>query len=204
VCLVFCPLLDPAPDGQAFRFVKALVSLGGGHDVVRVFREDAFDHQAVGTVARGHGRESIPIAICVFCVVESETCLASSRVWTVAGEAIVGEDRPDLLVVRDGSQISRSGCEVRWSDGRDHESDEDTEAECGHTVRHRILPKWTGNGDGVRYLTSFDPSLLTIANAIITCARGVSKQAVWVGNIHGEANRVWFLRIAVVTCRVAQ
>ena len=43
-----------------------------------------------------------------------------------------------------------------------------------------------------------------VEGILATWARGVSKQAVWVGNIHDEDNGVWVLRYAVVLHRDAQ
>ena len=111
VALVVSPGLDPRP--QEFPRVRRqpLARVGGRHHRVGVVRFDPVDDRA-GFEPAGHDRHRPArqrrgggLAI-----VEPQVRLASGGVWAVAGQAVFGEDRPDVTGKVGGRRGGLGGC----------------------------------------------------------------------------------------------
>ena len=82
--------------------VQAALDLGRRHDLIRVGANDALDKFALGTVAEEDDFFGLGEGI----LVEAEICLACVLIRTVAGVAILGEDRMQTLESRRASLAS--------------------------------------------------------------------------------------------------
>ena len=123
--LVLGPLLDPGLESGDLGRRERLPALGRRHPLLGVVRGDPAVELALVELAgddrraarrRSGGR--------IATVVEPQLAFALLGVGTVALEALVGQDRPDIPSERDllGSGRLRAGCRNRWSEchGEDH------------------------------------------------------------------------------------
>ena len=70
--------------------------LGRRHDVIGVGRLDALDQFALLGLAGQDDEVALTVALRIFLVVEAQLPLAGFLVGAVAGDTVLGQDRPDL------------------------------------------------------------------------------------------------------------
>jgi hypothetical protein len=110
VILVDGALLDPTLDEGALRGrERFFVRVGRRHDLVGILAEDALPGLGVGEVAGDEGAHAAAVGGGGGGLVEAEFSLAIRGVAAVAGEAVVGEDGPDVFVKRDVFLGGRAG-----------------------------------------------------------------------------------------------
>ena len=97
-----------ARDAVDLRGRERLVRLGRRHDLFLVVRLDTLDQRALVGLARDDRRRAVlALRRRVLEAVQPQLGLARPRIQPVAGVAIVGEDRLDVLVERQGGRRAR-------------------------------------------------------------------------------------------------
>ena len=148
VWLVRRPLSDP-PLEQIDLFVSEPADLGfrRRHHGIGIGRDDSCDEFARGDILR-HNRPTAAVELTRSLLgdVEPQTGLPVATVGTVAGEAVVGEDRPDVAVERDpGAGLCWRG---RHADGtKGHRQQHDRRRTADTRGKSRVTH---GNGFPVR------------------------------------------------------
>ena len=103
VRLIDSALGDPSAEDRLILGGDWLLGLGRRHHVIRVVGEDAVhDFALVGLAGDDRGLAGFSFAVRGFRKVEAELTFARMFVHAVAGEAVLGQDRPDLTVEVDG------------------------------------------------------------------------------------------------------
>ena len=98
VLLVVSPFGDPSFDQRDLLAVDFQFRGGGRHAVLRVIEVHPLEDQASGWITGHDGGTVGPWCQRIFPSIESQSGLSCRGIGTVAGEAAVGEDRPDRVV----------------------------------------------------------------------------------------------------------
>jgi hypothetical protein len=92
------------------------------HDLIGVRAHDALDEGALLRITRHHGDDAVVVLLRGGLVVETEVCLAFFIVGAVAEEAVLAQDRADLLGKVDGLREGGAG-EAKGDERANHSGD---------------------------------------------------------------------------------
>ena len=129
------PLLEEVDLGGGER----LSMLGRRHDFVGILRQDALDQGAALGLSGDQGvLPRFELQEGVFLTVQAQTCLALALIWSMAGEAMLGENGADLSVEVDGRRRTflRAGFQRRGPKPQKHPPSESEQTIPEGTVRN--------------------------------------------------------------------
>lgn len=109
VFFILGSFFDPLIDEFFFTIIQFEQMIGRRHDVVGIFGDDAFPNKRFFRLARDNGGSILAISISSFPGVETE--IGFPRIWvkSMAGEAVIRKERPDVGVEADGFGICDCG-----------------------------------------------------------------------------------------------